>query len=593
MSLPRIDCFELLDALLVGVFVTGADGDCLYANRRCLEMLGVSKDDLMGMKWLESVHPEDRGWVSDTWRRCTQESLPYNVENRYVRPDGSVLWAAVKVSRVACPDGGEACLGVLEDITKQRTFQTSLLEKEERLQFALSSARLGLIDWTFSTNELYINEEWSKILGVSIPSILREGAIWRERIHPDDFPGVLAKMELHKTGRLDEYQIDYRIQREDGEWRWINSSGRVWMRDEDGRPLRSISIHKDTTDQRRIESEKARQSYFIERIARFTPDLVCIYDLDSGLTVYINEDVGENQPHFAEMARASAENKFSQLMHPEDRSAMELHSLRLAGLADGATREIEYRVILSTGDERWLRSRDSVFERNEDGSAKQILSIVQDITLQRRNQELFEAYAVQAHEARAKLELLKIELEKANGKLAASNEELSRLSTTDPLTGLLNRRYFEEGFNELIENTTAEERCLSLVMLDVDHFKKLNDTYGHQEGDEVLRTVARLIRENVPLDCPCVRYGGEEFLIVLESYGPTRASEIAEKIRVALEVHPWSPKKITASFGVSSRSAGIGADELIDQADQALYAAKEGGRNRTCHFREIGEAQAA
>ncbi len=593
MELLNLNCIGLLEALQAGIFIADPDGHCLYINSRAQQILGRKCDGLLGHAWLDGVHPDDREWVKDTWERCNREIVPYHVENRFLRPDGTELWASVAASLQELPDGSTQYVGTIQDITKRRERQANLIEKEARLEFALSSAHIGLIDWSIPTGRLFINEEWTEIVGVPARCIADNNAFWQERIHPEDWLDVQAIMDVHRTGEVEDYQVEYRIRHDNGEWRHVHSRGRIWMRDDEGRPLRSISIHTDVTDTRRMEREREQQSYFIERIARFSPDLVCIYNFDTGRTVYINDAAGSSHPHFEEMAAASKRSEFGRLIHPEDQSALELHALRLSGLPEGASREIEYRVILSTGDERWLRSRDSVFDRNPDGSAKNILSIVQDMTLQRRNQELFEAYAVQAHEARAKLELLRVELEEANKKLADSNVELSRLSTTDPLTGLLNRRYFEEAFSQLIEQSTAEERCLSVVMFDVDHFKRLNDTYGHQEGDEVLKTLAQIVRENVPLTCPCVRYGGEEFLVVLEDHGPTRSTAMAEKIRQALESHPWSPRAITASFGISSRVGNVTADELIDQADQALYIAKDRGRNRTIHFKEVAEARAA
>jgi diguanylate cyclase (GGDEF)-like protein len=160
-------------------------------------------------------------------------------------------------------------------------------------------------------------------------------------------------------------------------------------------------------------------------------------------------------------------------------------------------------------------------------------------------------------------------------------EQVQRLAATDGLTKIANRRTFESTLEREVARATRSAEHLSLVMIDIDHFKRLNDEHGHQAGDEVLRNVA------AALSCECrdfdtaARYGGEEFAVVLPGCGPDEARLIAERLRHAVAAAP-SSVPITASAGVATYPAHAGdADTLVRAADDALYQSKRGGRDRT------------
>jgi diguanylate cyclase (GGDEF)-like protein len=169
--------------------------------------------------------------------------------------------------------------------------------------------------------------------------------------------------------------------------------------------------------------------------------------------------------------------------------------------------------------------------------------------------------------------------------LASQNERLSELATTDELTGLKNRRRFREDL-EMFALLAARQRTpLSLVMLDVDHFKQYNDTFGHPAGDEILRAVAAVLREGVRQHDVVARFGGEEFAVLLPGTDAVPAARLADRLRSAIERGAGVPRAVTASFGVAtSAPETLGAAKLVDQADDALYRAKRSGRNCVCHF---------
>ncbi|MBT1073797.1 diguanylate cyclase [Geobacter grbiciae] len=170
--------------------------------------------------------------------------------------------------------------------------------------------------------------------------------------------------------------------------------------------------------------------------------------------------------------------------------------------------------------------------------------------------------------------------------LKRSNEMLRTLSITDPLTHLHNRRHLMEMVDKEFQRSSRKGAPLSLVILDIDYFKKINDTYGHQEGDRVLTILADIVRRRLRSYDLAARYGGEEFVLLLPETPVHEALSIAERLRLEVQEHVFDGSLqglvITISLGVatypSSRVESI--DSLFRQADEALYRAKQGGRNR-------------
>jgi two-component system, cell cycle response regulator len=172
--------------------------------------------------------------------------------------------------------------------------------------------------------------------------------------------------------------------------------------------------------------------------------------------------------------------------------------------------------------------------------------------------------------------------------LRTANEENRRLSITDPLTGAYNRRYLMEQLPREIERAARYGRQLSVIMCDVDHFKKINDTYGHQIGDEVLKWFVANLNKTVRTADWVARYGGEEFVVVLPETNVENGSIAAEHLRSQISAEPFTAGAtafaVTASFGASGWTAvvpnGATLDALMAKCDEGVYASKAAGRNR-------------
>ncbi len=204
---------------------------------------------------------------------------------------------------------------------------------------------------------------------------------------------------------------------------------------------------------------------------------------------------------------------------------------------------------------------------DQQGTFLEILGITRDISARKQNE----------HE----LEQARVATAAANQALQAANEELQTLASTDALTGVWNRRHFEQAANAAIAQARRYGEPLSLILFDIDHFKAINDRYGHQTGDLVLIEVTRRVGRSLRAADVLARWGGEEFMVLMPHCGEREAAELAEKLRglLASAAFPGAGR-VTSSFGVAEWACAETVDAWTKRVDDALYQAKEGGRNR-------------
>jgi len=211
------------------------------------------------------------------------------------------------------------------------------------------------------------------------------------------------------------------------------------------------------------------------------------------------------------------------------------------------------------------------------GNMRGAMATFDDVTeLERKNSELASA-----------LQMLRV----SRDEVQQQNLELEVLATRDPLTYCLNRRAFFDRMDIAFAEAKKNGRELSAIMVDIDHFKAINDTYGHAKGDEILKQVAELMISSLRDNDSIGRYGGEEFCVFLENMGANQAAGLAERIRNRVE-HSSVDANVTCSIGVASlRSGAATSGELVNQADEALYLAKDSGRNRVIRYDKKAEIE--
>ena len=210
-----------------------------------------------------------------------------------------------------------------------------------------------------------------------------------------------------------------------------------------------------------------------------------------------------------------------------------------------------------------------------------------ELELRSAKRKMEEAYA-EKEQALARLEQIYLEIEAKQAELLAINSGLVELSNTDKLTGIRNRRFFQEKLEEQIELYRREGISFSLLIIDIDHFKQVNDTYGHQVGDVVLVKLAGLLADGVRPEDVVARFGGEEFTILLPGTGADKSKEMAEQLNRTVAQAAWEETgSLTVSIGAATFSEQDTEASILVNADRALYASKRNGRNRTTHFNEL------
>lgn len=243
---------------------------------------------------------------------------------------------------------------------------------------------------------------------------------------------------------------------------------------------------------------------------------------------------------------------FTEKLHPDDYDHV-MDNMRNHLYGKTPVYETTYRIKTKNGEWKWFYDRGKVTRRSSSGKPELVVGIVFDVTEQKKMEEL----------------------------LAQRNKQLLELSSLDFLTGIYNRRVL---FEKLEFEKNRSERYgnpFSLLLIDIDHFKKINDIFGHSMGDKILIRVVQLIAKIIRKIDIFGRYGGEEFMIILPETDIQRAVIVAEKIRKQIEESPLSENlHVTISLGAAQYKPGTTIDELIHTADKLLYKAKNSGRNR-------------
>jgi diguanylate cyclase (GGDEF)-like protein/PAS domain S-box-containing protein len=319
------------------------------------------------------------------------------------------------------------------------------------------------------------------------------------------------------------------------------------------------TVVHDSHEERARTEEALRDSEIRFRLlAENASDVVSLHDLD-GQSLYVSpscERVFGFTPD--EMARM---RPFT-MVHPEDRARATAHHEAL--LRGEPVTALTCRKLHKSGRHVWAETSWRPI-LNRSGKIVRLQAASRDVTERRE-------YERQLEEAHAKLRAQQERLIDANARLEA-------LASLDALTGLKNRRAFEERLHEEISRARRSKETFALLLLDIDHFKNFNDSFGHPRGDDVLKSVARVLSRSVRDADFISRYGGEEFAIILPDSDRDGAKLMGERLREAIEENAWDVRPITVSVGAAAWVDGATSESLIDQADRALYRSKQAGRN--------------
>ena len=543
---PTEDLFRTLTAHTpVGVFVSGAGGECLFVNERWCEMAGLSSDEAQGTGWMAALHPDDRERVMAEWEAASDAGRDSVAEYRFLREDGSAAWVEGFASALRDSEGRiSGWVGTCVDLTARKEAEAALRSSGERFRVAFDNAPIGVALLAPDGHWLHVNNALCQLLGYTAEELYQ--LTFADVTHPDDLDANLDRSRKQLAGDDWQRRIEKRYIRSDGRVIWTALSNEV-VRDADGRPLYFVAHIEDITQSRETATALREAE---ERFRRAFDDAPIGMGLvaPDGRWLRVNRELTEITGYSeAELL----ERSFQDITHPDDLEDDLEQARRL--LADEVrSYRIEKRYLRADGEIVWVTLSVSLV-RDGDGAPLYFVSQIEDVTERK--------HALQ---------------------------ELERLADHDSLTGLLNRRRFDEELQrELGRLARQPDRQAALLLLDIDRFKLVNDSLGHRAGDDVLSAVAQTISRRLRDTDVIARLGGDEFAALLFDLHDARdarqiATDLAAAIRSQSILTVGGAATVTVSIGVVAldhQTSEREVDTLI-AADNAMYRAKRAGRNR-------------
>jgi diguanylate cyclase (GGDEF)-like protein/PAS domain S-box-containing protein len=383
----------------------------------------------------------------------------------------------------------------------------------------------------------------------SAPAAMASMDAWHARIHQDD--RALVRESVRELLAGHPVEREYRLRCADGQERVVLDRANPHPPEDGMVTVDGILI--DVTERRQAALAQAetssRLAHIIESIDEY------IYTDTAGVDGHLGRPLYASSGIFRVLGRpvplARLNEAWEGAVHPDDLPSFNTSHRRMA---NGESIEVEYRILRPDGEARWVLDRARP-RRTPDGRVL-IDGVIADVTERRRVAD----------------------------ELAAARDEADRRSRVDALTGVFNRGHFTEALAAELDRAARASATVGLLIADIDHFKRVNDTYGHLAGDRVLAEIAARLATAVRRYDTLARFGGEEFVVLVPDVRDL-ASLVAtgEQLRAAVRLQPFTAGgndlAITVSVGVALAQAGDGADALIGAADLALYAAKDAGRD--------------
>ena len=528
----------------------------IYVNAAFEAATGIPPSAVVG-KWVEEViPPESIALVRTHYRRALDSGASVHWDEVSEYPTGRKV-GEVTVTPVPAADGkGSMLIGTVHDVTERHQAQARLAELEERSRLALEAAGAGSFDWHGADNRVHFSEKCRQLLGFASDSYDLDTLRLPSLVHPDELAVAFETAAQLRLGVTDTFSLELRMRHLYGHWIWLRCQGRG-LRGADGRLERVFGACSDITRAREAEEAMERASL----VFAHSSDAIAISD-SAGRIVMVNPGFTRMRGYERDEIIGQTAGIYDAGMERDGRhEALRLQALR-TGHAQG---------------EVWSRHKDGhpiaeqrslTAVRVADGAVRHYIEIASDITKAKKDEEL-----------------------------------LWRQANYDSLTGLPNRHLFLDRLRQAIRNThRGEHPAFSLLYIDLDQFKEVNDTLGHPVGDQLLKEAAqRLLRCTRETDTVS-RIGGDEFTVLLvdldslDNEDPHVIERVAHAIIEAMS-QPFliegETLHVSASIGVTHFPADGGdADSLLKHADQAMYAAKHLGRNRFAYFSPAMQARA-
>jgi len=425
-------------------------------------------------------------------------------------------------------------------------------DAENPWRIALEATGAGVWDWDLRTGLQHHSRRWEEMLGydgdVDVDGGYNE---FMSLVHPDDVPVLQAAVAACLDGSAPGFTADVRLRHKNGSWIWIASRATVVECDADGKPLRLIGSHTDVTDRKQAQMAVQDTENRWRLALESTGDGVWDWHIQTGVE-YFSKRLLEIYG-FAEGEMADLAEELDRRTHPDDRAQMERdRQAHFDGLT--TTYANEHRVMCKDGSWKWVLSRGMLISRDAEGQPSRMIGTHTDIADRKASEVLIWQQAF-----------------------------------FDTLTGLPNRRMFRDRLEQEIKRCKRDAQQFAILFIDLDHFKEVNDTLGHDNGDLLLVEAGRRIQACLRELDTVARMGGDEFTVILTEVNDGRRLEpTLQKILRALErVFQLGDEQVFVSASIGITLYPIDAQEidgLFKNADQALYVAKGAGRNRYSFF---------
>lgn len=428
-----------------------------------------------------------------------------------------------------------------------------LRENERRMALAIAGSGTGIWDRNVASGEIHYSTGWKALLGYAEHEVGNRIEESYARVHPADLAYVQASIQAHFEQRTEAYEVEHRLLCRNGSYKWVCSRGKVVERDAAGQPLRMIGTTTDISAMRALSEQVQQTADLMTDLTNEIPGMAFQYKRQADGRSFFTYASGGVRTIYGLSAEQLLANPdlLHEIIHPDDRA------LYLSSLAISATNltpwHLEYRVQLPQQGTFW-RQGNACPRRLEDGNVLWH-GFIADITAHK----LIEA-------------------------------ELQEFATTDFLTQLCNRRSFMLQLEtELSRVQRTAGHSATLLMFDLDHFKDINDRWGHFVGDQALRHFAAALSAQLRKTDAAGRMGGEEFAVLLSDTDIAQAMRFGERIRSELAstplVHAGEQIPLAVSVGIAAiHASDLTPEAALSRSDIALYRAKRSGRNRIeCH----------
>jgi diguanylate cyclase (GGDEF)-like protein/PAS domain S-box-containing protein len=541
---------------LLGIFVHDFER-ILWANHALEVLTGYGAEELRSLGPLDLVDPAVREELAARGRDRQQrgDTTPRRYEVRIVRKDGRDAWAEVSLSTIVYR-GKLAGLGTVFDVTERRAGELALRASEERLLLAQQAGDIFVWEWELAADRLTYTAQAREMLQLGPGDPVATSRDFFALVHPQDLNRLQAAVKATIEDDRD-YFAEHRVVLASGQTRWLAQRGRL-VRDAQGAPHRMVGVSIDITHRKLAEDallqEKERAQVTLASIG----DGVIRTDARAMID-YMNPAAERLTGWPIHEAYGRHLRDVFQVVDPETHTA----------LLDPVTRCLAEGRLVEFPGERLLLPRSGHPAAVRDSAAP---------ILNRQGRTVGAVLAF-----------------KDVSDLRQMEREHSFLATHDPLTGLLNRKSFEERVTAAVGEAQAERRSHSLLLADLDHFQLVNETCGHFAGDQALKIAAETLRAGLPADAALARLGADEFAALLPDTAPADALALAERLLAAFEraSFAWEGHtvELSASIGVAALTAATadGAAALA-AADAARFAAHQAGGRRAHEYRPGDDA---